>query len=466
MREAEQRDRQKVVDPRTGIVFTEVELLPESAVPGIAGRAARAFQDWQETPLEERCALVAAMARLLGERIPRLAPEFSREHGKTRAEAEAELARAVETLHWSAERAKSLVGPAELPERGGMERRLETEAAGPVLAIVPWNFPAVTLARKLGPALSMGCSVVVKAPETTPRVMAAFAEAAADAGLPVDAVQVVHATPTTAEALVRRREFRVVSFTGSTRVGRHVAAAAAEGLSQCVLELGGHAPAVVTAEADLDAAARTLAAAKFASTGQSCAAPSRFLIHRDVHDAFVDRFLRYLPRLDHEARGGGLLGDMGPLHTAAHRDVMHELVTDAVAKGATVRAGGELPGAPGFYYPATVLTGTPRDARILREEPFGPIAPFVAYTDDEECVTLAGGTDYALSAYVFGDLEHARELARRIDAGSVSINCAAGAAPDAPLGGRLDSGYGYEGGDQGLLAFGRLKILQHAPAAR
>ncbi|MFJ3937638.1 aldehyde dehydrogenase family protein [Streptomyces parvus] len=465
VREVDRCERQKIVDPRTGIAFAEVGLLERSAVPDIADRAVKAFRGWRATPLDERCALVEAMAQLLHERTPRLASEFSREHGKTPVEAEAELARAVETLRWSAERTRVLLDPTELPERGGAKRRLEMEAAGPVLAVVPWNFPAVTLSRKLGPALAMGCSVVVKAPETTPRVMAAFAEAAVDAGFPGDTVQVVHASPTTADALVRRREFRVVTFTGSTRVGRQVAAAAADGLSQCVLELGGHAPVVVTAEADIDAAARILAAAKFSSTGQSCAAPSRFLVHRDVHDAFVDAFLRHLPGLDHGAGPGGPPGGMGPLHTAAHRGAIHALVTDAVGRGATVRAGGELPGGTGFHYPATVLTETPADARVLRAEPFGPIAPFVAYTDDDEVVDLANGTDFALSAYVFGDVEHARELGRRIDAGSVFINCAGGAAPDAPLGGRRDSGYGYEGGDEGLLTFGRLKIL-HAPAVR
>jgi succinate-semialdehyde dehydrogenase/glutarate-semialdehyde dehydrogenase len=253
-----------------------------------------------------------------------------------------------------------------------------------------------------------------------------------------------------------------VSFTGSTRVGRLVAAAAAANLTACTLELGGHAPAVVTADADLDLAAARLAAAKFGSAGQSCAAPSRFIVARAVHDAFVDRLIACAPRLEREPGTGAA---MGPLNNAARRSAVQDLVADAVVHGADVRLGGQLPDGPGFYYPATVLTAVGPRARIMAEEPFGPPAPVCAYDDEAHAVDLANATDYALSAYVFGRTDQAAALGRRLNAGSVSINAAPGAAPDAPLGGRLASGYGYEGGDQGMLAFTRSKICQLDPGA-
>lgn len=449
-----------LVDPRTERLLGEVPLLPSEGVDGVARRSSDAFRRWADVAVGERCERVREIARLLERSIPEVAAAFSREHGKTGAEAATELARAVDTLRWSAEEAGRVTSPTPLPERVGTAREVLVDPAGPVLAIVPWNFPAVVLARKLGPALAMGCSVVVKAADETPSVTEAFAMAARRAGLPEGTVQVVHAAPEVADALVRRREFASISFTGSTRVGRSVAAAAALTPTPCILELGGHAPAIVTADADLDTAVPALVAAKFGSTGQSCGAPSRFLVDRKVHEEFVERFTALAPACDYEQDGAGRAGTMGPLNNARQRTRVHELVVDARNRGARVRLGGRLPEVVGYYYPATVLTDVPADARILREEPFGPLAPVIAYDEDRQAVELANDGDYALSAYVFGEHDHARRLGGALDAGAVSVNFAAGAVPDAPLGGRRASGYGYEGGTAGLLAFGRLKTLQ------
>nr|WP_329314350.1 aldehyde dehydrogenase family protein [Streptomyces sp. NBC_01262] len=446
-----------VVNPRTAEIIGEVTLLPATEVAQVARTSAEAFPIWAGTPVERRSQLVHDLARALAVRIPVLAQRFSLEHGKTVAEATVELNRAAETLQWSAEAVLRLTLASALPDRAGLRRRLTVDPAGPVLAIVPWNFPAVVLARKLGPALVMGCPVVVKGPEETPGVIAAFAEAASAAGLPDGLIQTVHTASAQADALVRHPEFRSVTFTGSTRVGRLVATAAAVNLTPCILELGGHAPAIVTVDADLDSAVAALVAAKFGSAGQSCGAPSRFLVDRRVLEPFVERFVQAAPSPDNQPGG-----TMGPLNNAARRDAVHALVCDATGKGARLRLGGYLPGGPGFYYPATVLIGVPPDARILAEEPFGPVAPVLGYDDDEEAISLANSTDYALSAYVFGETGHALSLGRRLNAGSVGVNCSPGAAPDAPLGGRDASGYGYEGGEQGVLAFGRLKVLQQA----
>ncbi|MFI5674074.1 aldehyde dehydrogenase family protein [Streptomyces cellulosae] len=453
-------ERVPLVDPRTERLLGETPLLPPSGVDRVARVAAAAFRRWADVTVGERCYRVREMACLLEESIPEVATAFSREHGKTEAEAAMEVARAVDTLRWSADEAERATAATPLPERAGMVREVLVDPAGPVLAIVPWNFPAVVLARKLGPALVMGCSVVVKAADETPSVTDAFAVAARQAGLPEGTVQVVHAAPEVADALVRRREFGAVSFTGSARVGRLVAAGAASTSTPCVLELGGHAPVIVTADADLDAAVAALVAVKFSSAGQSCGAPSRFLVDRRVHAQFVERFTALAPACDYERDSGGRPGTMGPLNNARRRAEVHKLVLDAVHRGARIRLGGRLPDTAGYYYPATVLTDVPVGARILKEEPFGPLAPVVAYDDDRQAVELANEGDYALAAYVFGEPDHARRLGVDVDAGSVSVNFAAGAVPDAPLGGRRTSGYGYEGGVPGLLAFGRLKTLQ------
>ena len=461
MAEADQfAARVPLVDPRSGRLLGEVPLLSPDGVDSVARAAMNAFHRWADVTIGERCDRVRKMACLLEERILDVAALFSRENGKTEAEASVELARAVETLRWCADEAERATSPVPLPERAGMLREVLVDPVGPVLAIVPWNFPAVVLARKLGPALVMGCSVVVKAADETPSVTAAFAVAARKAGLPEATVQVVHAAPEVADALVRRREFGAVSFTGSARVGRIVAAAAASTPTPCVLELGGHAPVIVTADADLDAVVPALVAAKFGSAGQSCGAPSRFLVDRRVHARFVERFTALAPSCDYERDSGGRPGTMGPLNNVRRRVEVHELVVDAAARGARIRLGGRLPDTAGYYYPATVLTDVPADARILKEEPFGPLAPVVAYDNDRQAVELANDGDYALSAYVFGEPDHARRLGVAVDAGNVSVNFAAGAVPDAPLGGRRTSGYGYEGGVPGLLAFGRLKTLQ------
>lgn len=449
-----------VRDPRTGEVIEELALLTERDARGPARRAAAAFAAWAGVPPARRAELLAGTARVLAERAPDIAPGFSRESGKTLPEARAELARACETLLWIAGHAEDVLRPVALdgPAGSGPAREVAAEPAGPALAIVPSNFPAVVTARKAGAALAMGCPVLLKGPETTPSVIRAFAAAAADAGLPRDVLQVAFTTPEGAAALVRRPEFRTVSFTGSTRTGRLVAAAAAETLAQCVLELGGHAPAVVTADADLDAAVRALVPLKFGSAGQSCAAPSRFLVAESVAPAFLARLLAALPVLDCDRDPSGRPGTLGPLHTGARRAEVHALVRDAVARGAVLHAGGLVPDRPGHYYPPTVLTDVPAGARLLTEEPFGPVAPVQTFATEAEAVALANSTPYALGAFLFGAEPRMRALAPRLNAGRVCVNSASGADPASPLSGRAESGYGYEGGREGLLAFTRLKV--------
>ena len=452
-----------VRDPRTGEPVGAAPLLPAGELPALAARAVAGFADWAARPVAERCRVVAELARLVAGRPPAVGEQFSLETGKTVVEAEAELDRVVETLCWYVDVAEQSLAGYRIAAPG-LDRSVRVEPAGPVLAVVPSNFPAVVLARKVGPALLAGCSVVVKGPETAPSVVAALVGLAHRAGVPETVLQQAFLEPAGAAALVARPEFRVVSFTGSTRTGRLVAAGAAGTLAECVLELGGHAPAIVAADADLAVAVPALVRSKFGSAGQSCAAPSRFLVQHSRLAEFVERFAAAAPALEGEQDAAGEPGTLGPLHTAARQTEVHELVTDAVDRGARVVTGGRLPDRPGYYYPATVLADVPADARVLAEEPFGPLAPVVGYADEDEAVRLANGTPYGLGAFVFGEPARMRLLAGRLNAGRVSINCATGADPQSPLGGRGDSGYGYEGGVQGLLAFSRLKVV-HEPVA-
>lgn len=446
-----------VHDPRTGDVVGHLTLLTPDDIPAIAHRANVALPGWSAVPVSTRCDILIELARLLAERPTQVSAQFALETGKTRQEAETELDRAVDTLRWTAAAATKVAAGRTIEGGDGLDRRVRVDPVGPVLAIVASNFPAVVLARKLAPALAMGCTVVVKAPETTPSVVQAIADLAVKAGLPADVLQVVHTDAAGSAALVARPEFALISFTGSHRTGRLVAAGAAGHLADCVLELGGHAAAIVLADADLSVAVPALIRAKFGSAGQSCAAPSRFLVHERIRADFVQRFSASAPGLDCQPGG-----TMGPLHTEARRDEVHALVLDALSKGAAAVTGGRLPSGPGWYYPATVLTGVPAEARVLLEEPFGPVAPVLGFTDEDQAVATANATPYGLGAFVFGGHKRATALAERLNAGRVSVNSAAGADPMSPLSGRGLSGYGYEGGTEGLSAFTRLKVVQSA----
>lgn len=452
-----------IIDPRNGKLIDRVQLLLDKEVTEVVAAATAGFAQWRGVSIEERCRVIGRMADILESRASFVAQGMAQDIGKTESEALVELDRSVATLRWAARTAPHVIITRSQSALPGLDLRVTADPVGPVLAIVPSNFPAVVTARKLGPALAAGCSVVVKGPETAPAAMRMFAEVAAKAGLPDNVVQWVFADPEVSAQLVAQQQFRVVSFTGSTQVGRAVAAGAAPGMTQCILELGGHAPAIVLPGADLVRAATELAAAKFSATGQSCAAPSRFIVHESVCEEFVEHFIAAAPLTDRENDAAGRVGTMGPLHSEARRDAVHAMVEDAIGRGARLRIGGVHPRTPGYYYPATVLTEVPTGARVLVEEPFGPIAPVTAYATDDQAVALANDSAMKLGAFVYGAPEHAAALADRIDAGRVSVNCATGADPVSPLSGRGDSGYGYEGGEEGLLAFLRLKVL-HSPA--
>jgi succinate-semialdehyde dehydrogenase / glutarate-semialdehyde dehydrogenase len=452
--------RLDVVDPATGAAAGTVSKAGPRDIDDALAAAAGAFPAWAALPASERGAILRDAAQLLRERGDDVARGLSVEAGKLPAEAAAEVGRAIETLQWNGEEAGRIEGRV-IAGRAPAGVRLSVPApVGVVAAFAAWNFPAVLAARKLGAALAAGCTVVFKAAEEAPRTAAEIVRALLDAGAPPGVVNLVFGDPPqVSEQLIRAPEVRAVTFTGSTAVGRRIAALAAEGPKRAVLELGGHAPVVVDADADLDLVVTATLPAKFGSAGQSCVAPSRYLVHADLYDELVERFtaaaaaLRAGAPTDPEARLGPVIGER-------RLDALRRLTDDATARGASVRCGGTPLAGPGYFWPATVLADVPDDAAVMREEPFGPIAAFTRFDGLDEAVERANATGYAFAAYVFTDsLTARRRLLAGLEATNIGVNQMAPSMPDAPLGGMQDSGYGYEGGRDGIHAFQHFRLI-------
>ena len=423
------------------------------------------FAAWRATAPARRAEVLAAAAELLAQRSEDIARIITLEQGKPLFESRLELARAVDTFRWYAEQAGAL-GKRDYPERpGGVRQHSAPEPVGVVAAFTAWNFPAILPARKLAPALAAGCSVILKAAEETPATAARMAEALADAGLPDGVLNLVYGDPAMiSEALLARPEVRKLSFTGSVPVGILLAKQAAANLTRCTLELGGHAPVIVFADADVESAAKDTAAFKYRNAGQVCVAPSRFFIERPVYRDFVDAFadiarnLRLGDGLD-EATG------MGPMANVRRIEAMERLVADAGANGAETRCGGARYGDAdgGYFWQPTVLAEVPDSASVMLEEPFGPVAPITAFDHADEVIARANSLPYGLASYLFtGDETTAQRVIGGLETGTIGVNTLLPAQPDTPLGGVKHSGYGYEGGREGMDGFLHLKLVTQA----
>ncbi|KNY13254.1 aldehyde dehydrogenase [Shinella sp. SUS2] len=414
---------------------------------------------WADTPAHERGAILVRAAGILARNIDTAATALSQEQGKTLAEAKGEFARAVETFEWNGRHAEELTAPASIDEK----RTVLHEPAGIVAAFTPWNYPAVLNARKLAAALVAGCPVILKAAEETPSAGVYMAEALQEAGLPAGVVNLVFGNPAMiSEHLLASPSVRVLSFTGSTPVGRRLAKHAAENLQRCVLELGGHSPVVVFADADISKAVSAISEYKFECAGQSCNAPSRILVARPVYEDFVDKLVEVAGNIK-VGRPDDPATEMGPMANPRRIEAMERLIGDAVSRGAQVKTGGARIDQPGFYWAPTILTEVPSDSLILTEEPFGPVLTVAPFDTIEEAITEANASDFGLAAYVFTHShEIQRRMARALSAGALSINYLKGVSADAPLGGLKQSGYGYEGGVEGVRSFQNLKLVNSA----
>jgi len=339
------------------------------------------------------------------------------------------------------------------------------EPVGPVAAFTPWNFPINQAVRKVSGALCTGCSVILKGPEDTPASCMELVRAFLDAGVPGDAIGLVFGHPAEiSEYLIAHPVIRKVTFTGSTPVGKHLASLAGQHMKRVTMELGGHAPAIVFKDADIGKATKLLSAAKFRNAGQVCVSPTRFLVHETLYDEFVDGFVAYSKNLK---VGDGMdpKTRMGPLAHARRIEAMEGFVADAEAKGAELRTGGKRIGNQGFFFEPTVFTDVPLDARIMNEEPFGPIAAINRFADEEEAFEEANRLPFGLAAYAYTrSAETQTKLAARVESGMISINHHGLALPEVPFGGVKDSGYGSEGGAEAIEGYLNTKFVTQVGA--
>ncbi|MBB3257162.1 succinate-semialdehyde dehydrogenase/glutarate-semialdehyde dehydrogenase [Paraburkholderia bannensis] len=448
---AGERDTARVVNPATLQELGRVPLATAADLDQALQTAERAFDVWRNTVPAERARILKDGANLIRERSEHIAGLLTLEEGKPLAESRDEVLRAADYFEWFAEEARRIDGRVVPSNRRGVQQLVKKQAIGPVAAFTPWNFPAITPARKLSAALAAGCSVIIKPGEESPATALALARALDDAGLPKGVLQVVFGVPDeVSKTLIASPIIRKVTFTGSVPIGRLLAARAAEGVKPITLELGGHGPVLVFKDADVERAAVEGAANRFRGTGQVCISSTRFLIQREVYDEFVGHFVSATQALK---VGDGMQPgtQVGPLANPRQIAKMEELVADAVARGAKVLAGGKRVAGEGYFFEPTVLADVPMEARVMHEEPFGPIAVMMRFDQLEDGLAEANRLPYGLSAYAFtNNARTALDVGDGLEAGMIGINQYRIVSTELPFGGLKESGIGSEGGAEGI----------------
>jgi succinate-semialdehyde dehydrogenase/glutarate-semialdehyde dehydrogenase len=450
-----------VLDPATGDTIASVADGGEAEAIAAVEAAAAAGPGWASTPPRVRSEVLRKAFELMTDRASELAKLISLENGKALVDAKGEVTYAAEFFRWFAEEAVRGDGAIATAPSGANRILVVRQPVGVCVLVTPWNFPAAMATRKIGPALAAGCTVILKPASDTPLTALAMAAILAEAGVPEGVVNVVpsRSSGRVVSAMLRDARVRKLSFTGSTEVGRILLAQAAENVVNTSMELGGNAPFVVFADADLDAAVDGAMIAKMRNGGEACTAANRFFVEAPIAAEFAQRLAQRMsalvvgPGTDEKTQVGPLVNE----DTVAKVD---ELVRGALDGGAEAVTGGSRPDGPGFYYPPTVLTGVSADAPILRQEIFGPVAPIVTFTGEAEAVRLANDTEYGLVAYVYtGDLARGLRVSEAIEAGMVGINRGLVSDPAAPFGGVKQSGIGREGGHDGLLEYLESKYI-------
>ena len=458
----EGRATHAVVNPASGDVLAELPLATTADLDAALDAAERGYPLWRATSVDEKAAVLAGAARLMRERTERIATVTTLEQGKPIAEARAEVAYAASLVDFYAGEVRRNYGRV-LVRPAGQRSLVLHEPVGPSLALCPWNFPILNPARKLAPALAAGCSMIIKPPEEAPGCAIEVLRCFIDAGLPASVASMVFGVPDhVSRHLIASPVIRKISFTGSVPVGRHLMGLAAQGLKRTTMELGGHAPVIVWHDCDLEKTVAMVAAFKFRNAGQVCVSPTRVHVHESIHDRFVTA-LAERARAINVGPGLDPASGMGPLANPRRPAAMAALVEDARAAGARVLAGGEALDRDGFFYAPTVLADVPLGARIMNEEPFGPVALVRPFATLDEAIAEANRLPFGLASYVF--TENARTaniLSGAIEAGMVGINTMAMSAADSPFGGVKDSGHGSEDGPEGMRAFQVVKAVhQH-----
>ncbi len=457
----EGRDLFPVINPANGETIAEVPMASAADLDAALDAADKGFLIWRATPVEQRAAVLRKTATLLRERVEAIATLLTLEQGKLIAEARAEVLSSAQIFDWCAEEASRIYGRV-LVRPTGQRAMVIKQPVGPVAAFSPWNFPIYLMAKKVAAALATGCSVIAKPPEETPGSTGALMRCLADAGLPAGVAQLVHGVPdAVSRHLIASPVIRKVSFTGSIPVGKHLMRLSADSLKRVTMELGGHAPVLVFEDCDLEKTLDLVVPQKFRNAGQVCVSPTRFFVQESIYQRFVDGFAA---RTHGVTAGSGLDPEsgMGPLANVRRPGAIEALVEDAAAKGAKVMAGGKR-GNAGYFFQPTLLADVPDSADIMNNEPFGPVAVAAPFSDLEDALGKANRLPFGLAAFAFTqNLRTANLLGDGIESGMVGINTFAISMVDAPFGGVKDSGFGSEGGPEGMESYLVTKAIHQA----
>jgi succinate-semialdehyde dehydrogenase/glutarate-semialdehyde dehydrogenase len=450
-----------VEDPATGETLSEVADATVEDAAAALDAAVAAQADWAATPPRERGELLRRAYEVISARSDDLALLMTLEMGKPIAESKAEITYAAEFFRWFSEEAVRIDGRYSVAPNGAGRLITMKQPVGPCLLITPWNFPMAMGTRKIGPAVAAGCTMVVKPARQTPLSMLALAKILEEVGLPAGVLNVVttSSSGSTMEPLIKDPRLRKLSFTGSTEIGRKLAGQAADGLLRLSMELGGNAPFIIFEDADLDAAVEGALIAKMRNIGEACTAANRFHVAAPVAERFASELADRMGSMK-VGRGTDDGVQVGPLIDQAAREKVDELVGDAVQRGARALVGGKQRDGRGYFYAPTVLADVSKDARVLREEIFGPVAPVAAFDSEREAVAAANDTEYGLVAYVYtSDLKRAFRVVEGLETGMVGLNQGIVSNPAAPFGGVKASGFGREGGREGIDEYLEIKYV-------
>ena len=444
----------EVINPATGKPIGKVAHAGIPDLDRALAAAQKGFEAWRKIPANERATTMRKAASLLRERAADIGRLMTQEQGKPFVEARGEVLASADIIEWFADEGCRVYGRIVPSRNLAAQQLVLKEPLGPVAAFTPWNFPVNQIVRKLGAALASGCSFLVKAPEETPASPAALLQTFVDAGVPPGTIGLVFGDPHEISSyLIPHRIIRKVTFTGSTPVGKQLAAMAGLHMKRATMELGGHAPVIVAEDADLALAVKAAGGAKFRNAGQVCISPTRFLVHNSLKDEFAKLLVKHAESLK---LGDGLTEGttLGPLANARRLSAMAKVLDDARKTGATVATGGERVGSDGNFFAPTVLTNVSLDADVFNNEPFGPIAAIRGFDTLEEAITEANRLPYGLAGYAFTkSIKNAHILSQQMEVGMLWINQPAAPSPEMPFGGVKDSGYGSEGGPEAMEAY-------------
>ena len=460
-RDALAKESLEIINPATEEVIGKVSHARKEDLDIALNAAEKAFNSWKNVSAYERSKILRKAADIVRSKADEIATLMTLEQGKPLVEAKMETMGAADSIDWYAEEGRRAYGriiPSRAPQ--GVYQFVFKEAVGVVAAFTPWNFPLNQVVKKVAAAFAAGCTAIVKGPEETPASVAELIKAFDEAGMPKGSINLVYGIPAEiSEYLIAHPIVRKVTFTGSTAVGKLLASLAGTHMKRVTMELGGHSPAIVCEDADVKAAVKILSANKFRNAGQVCISPTRFLVHDSVYEEFVDGFVEQAEALN---VGNGLDEGvkMGPLAHDRRLTAIEGFVSDAVENGAKVLTGGKRKGNKGYFFEPTVMTNVSNDARIMNEEPFGPLAPINSFSSIDEVIEEANRLNYGLAAYAYtNSAKTAQDLGQAIESGQVSINHHGLGLVDTPFGGVKDSGYGSEGGPEGLDSYMTTKLV-------